>query len=359
MKRDMNLIELKPSELALAVADAIRANVVPIVLASPGMGKSDVIRQTIKSPAMLEYFKSNFGTKEKPVKEVRMVDERTSTMDLTDWRGVPDIDRKAKRTVWYPPNFLPAEDDAPTVVFFDEITQTPTNCQPPLYQLLLDRKLGTVYNAPKSTRFVAAGNLMDDGTFANKIGSALRDRMVALYMKPDLEDWCRWAYANGIAPVVIAFIRFKPELLYAFDKTAWASPTARGWEFVSRIVLSAQSTGRVRDALIEGKIGHGTTIEFTAFERIFATLPSIDAILLNPDTAQLPERSKPELAYAIANALSIKATVNNLDRAITYLNRMPEEYSVFAVKTATKRDPKLQTVPAFTKWCVDHAAAMS
>lgn len=338
---NQNAIQLTPSEISLAVADALRSNVVPCVLSSPGMGKSDVIRQTIERMKM------------------RLVDERASTLDLTDFRGIPDIDRKTNRTIWHPPAFLPSEDDKPTVVFFDEITQVKPDCQPPLYQLLLDGKLGTSYSAPKSTRWVAAGNLMDDGTFVNRLGAALRDRMVVLYMKPSVDDWCRWAFAAGIAPAVIAYIRFKPDALYAFDKTQFCSPTARGWEFVSRIVLHAKHHGRTRDALIEGKIGHPHAVEFAAFEQIFNTLPSIDAIVLNPDTASIPERSKPELSYAVANALSHKATVNNFDRIITYLNRMPEEYAMFCIQCSTRRDPKLANVSAFTRWCVEHPTAVS
>ena len=356
----MEKIELKPSQMALAVADAIRSNVVPIVLGSPGMGKSDIIKQTIASPELFKYFEQQYWRKgRQEFGAVKIVDERTSTMDLTDWRGVPDIDRKAQRTVWYPPDFLPRATDGPTVVFFDEITQTPPQCQPPLYQLLLDRKLGTVYTAPESTRFVAAGNLMDDGTFANKIGAALRDRMVVIYLKPDLDDWCTWAYRANIEPAVIAFNRFKRDALYRFNRAEWASPTARGWEFVSRIVTNAKNNGAVRDALIAGKIGYPMMIEYTAFERLFNSLPSIDAIILNPDTAQLPPADKPELAYAVSNALSLAATVKNLNRIMMYLERLSEEYNVFAVRTALQRDVKLNSTSAFTAWAVQHAAALS
>lgn len=341
MNRHVDSIMLKPSELKLALADAIRSDVVPCVLGSPGIGKSDIIKQTVSALKM------------------RLVDERASTMDLTDWRGVPDIDRKRGRTVWYPPNFLPTDEDDPTVVFFDEITQVKADCQPPLYQLLLDGKLGTVYRAPESTRFVCAGNLMDDGTFANKLGSALRDRMVFLYLKPDLDDWCRWAFDNGIAPVVIAFNRFKPEALNSFDKTQMVSPTARGWEFVSRIVQNSKSTGRTRDALIEGKIGHPYMVEFTAFERTFSLLPDTDSIIKNPGKAPLPPLNKPELVYAVANGLAMKSTPANFGQVMVYLNRLPEEYTMFAVKLAVRCDSKLQTVPAFTEWFIKNAEAMN
>lgn len=336
----MPFMELKPSELTLAIEDAINSNVVALILGSPGTGKSDIVDQTITRMKRKQIY------------------EQVSIMDSTDWRGVPDIDRKAKQTVWYPPAFLPTDPNDDSVVFLDEITQVQAQCQSPLYQVLLNGRLGTVWTKPKNVRFLAAGNYLDDGTFANKLGAALRDRMVTLRLKVDVDDWCRWAYEAGVAPVVIAFIRFRTNLLYAFKKEEWVSPTARGWEFVSRLVLASKHNGRVRDALIEGKVGHAAMIEFTGFEQIFSKCPSIDAILLNPDTVDLP--SKPELCYAVCNALSQKATVSNLDRICIYLNRMPsEEYGVFTVKTALRRDPKLAHTPAFNQWVVAHAEAMA
>jgi len=357
------ITELKPSDMALAIEDAIRSNRTPIVLSSPGMGKSDIIRQVARSKSVGDWAAKMFAPWYRKAKRnatgMRLVDERTSTMDITDWRGVPDIDRERKRTVWFPPDFLPSEEDGPTIVFLDEITQARADTQPPLYQLLLDRKLGTVYRAPEHTRFIAAGNKLDDGTYANKLGSALRDRIVFLFLKPDVEDWCKWAYTADIAPAVIAFIRFRSELLYKFDKNRLVSPTARGWEFVSDMVKNAKSKGIVRDALIEGKVGHGAMIEYTGFERMFDKLPNVDALLLNPDTAVVPEAAQPELAYALANALSLKATVVNIDRVLRYLQRLPSEYATFSVKMATRRDPKLQATPAFTRWAVDHAAELN
>jgi len=334
-----NVIELSPSEISAAVRDCILSNIVPIVLGSPGAGKSEIMSQTIGDLKMRE------------------VTEIVSTMDQTDWRGVPDLDKKRKSTTWYAPDFLPRAEDPDTVVFLDEITQVPASCQAPLYQLLLNRRIGTVYTAPPATRFVAAGNLMDDGTFVNRIGSALRDRMIVLYIKQNIDDWSRWAYKAGIAPSVIAFLRFRPAMLFAFNKAEWASPTPRGWKMVSDIIQNAKSTGRVRDALIMGKVGEAGMREFTGFEALFNNAPSLDAIRMNPDTAEIPTR--PEIRYAVANGLSLTATVGNMDRTVIYLNRMPEEYGMFAVKTATRRDSKLAATPSVTKWFVDHADALN
>ena len=50
-----------------------------------------------------------------------------------------------------------------------------------------------------------------------------------------MQEWCEWAIKTGIRPEVTAFIRFRPELVTAFDRDAInAFPSPRSWEFVSR-----------------------------------------------------------------------------------------------------------------------------
>ena len=46
----------------------------------------------------------------------------------------------------------------------------------------------------------------------------LRNRFVHLDFEVDVQEWCEWAIKTGIRPEVIAFIRFRPELLSALDR---------------------------------------------------------------------------------------------------------------------------------------------
>lgn len=335
----MDLIELKPSELALALEDCFASDVIPCTLSKPGMAKSDIHRQVAAKIGM------------------RLVDERSSMMDTVDWRGVPDIDRENKRTTWYPPLFLPGPKDKPSIVFIDEITQTPEACQAPLLQLFLDRRIGTVYQAPKSTRFACAGNMLNDGTFSRKLGGALRNRMLFLYLKPDLDEWCKWAYNNDVDPSVIAYLRYRPENLYKYDPNEMSSATLRSWERVSDIVKKSKNNGRIADALISGLVGTGIMMEFMGFRRVWAKCPPPDSVIMNPDTATVP--NEPELKYAMANALAIKMTVNNIDKISIYLQRMPAEYHAYSLKMAIRRDERLANTNTYTRYCVEHAEMMS
>ncbi len=85
-------------------------------------------------------------------------------------------------------------------------------------------------------------------------------------------------------------------------------------------------------------MGPAATSEFVAFLRLFRQLPSIDDILLNPDTAPLPTETSAQIA--IATALGRAMTDNSLERALRYLERMPTEMRVMAV-----RDREAATAP--------------
>ncbi|MFX9180977.1 hypothetical protein ABTN76_19700, partial [Acinetobacter baumannii] len=82
------------------------------------------------------------------------------------------------------------------------------------------------------------------------------------------------------------------------------------------------------------------------------SLPSIDAILLDPVKADVPKDVSG--LYAVAAALGHRADPRNLGRVMKYLDRLPDEYNVLAVRDATVRDKSLSATPEFTKWSIKH-----
>jgi hypothetical protein len=184
------------------------------------------------------------------------------------------------------------------------------------------------------------------------MSSALCNRFVHLDCEPDLDDWCKWAVKNGIEPAVIAFLRFRPDLLHQFTRTDKAFPSPRSWEFVSRIT-GKQTNPDIEHALYCGTVGTGAAVEYSAFVRLYRSIPSIDGILLNPTTANVPQ--DPASLYAVSAALARRASLQNFRRAITYLDRIPQEYAVMAVKDATARESSLCATGEFTSWCVAHS----
>jgi hypothetical protein len=214
------------------------------------------------------------------------------------------------------------------------------------YQLVLDRKLGE-YTLPEGWAIIAAGNRDSDRAVTTRMPTPLRNRFVHLEFEVDAQEWSEWAIQAGVRPELIAFLRFRPELLSAFDRDANAFPSPRSWQFISR-VLDAAPDQFVEHELFAGAVGAGAATEFSAFLKTFRELPNIDAILLNPLKEPVPENAAAQ--YAVASALAHCATDTNFDRICTYLGRMPTEFSVLCVRDASLRQPAVQHTPAFTKW---------
>ncbi len=234
------------------------------------------------------------------------------------------------------------------------------------YQLVLDRKLGE-YRLPDGWEVIAAGNPASERGVHFSMPRPLRNRFVHLDLEPDFMDWCKWAVKARIRPEIIAFLRFKPALLHhadaASDLNAW--PTPRSWEMASNVLSgfagrqqsgSFAGTTEIEAQLLEGTIGQAATTELVAFLRLFRELPSIDEILLNPDNAPLPD--EPSARIAIATALGRALTDHSIPKGIRYLDRMPTEMRVLAMRDAASRDRAITHTPEFIRFGVDHAEVL-
>ena len=200
-------------------------------------------------------------------------------------------------------------------------------------------------------RVVRTGNRQSDRAGANKILSHLRNRETLIELETHIDDFCSWCIEHDKKPELISFVRFRPELLHKFDPSQDVSPTPRGWvEGVSDAI------GRIPPESeyewFKGAVGEGAAAEFVGFLKIHRKLPNPDTILMNPSQSNVPE--DPATLYALCGALANKATLANFDRMITYVSRMPKEFSVLAVSYATRKNDELASSNAFTKWAVDH-----
>lgn len=323
---------MKPSDVAIALTCCIDAKQPVIIWGEPGIGKSALVAYS--AAALLRSLR----------------DIRASLLDPVDLRGIPSV--LGGKTRWNPPSFLPETSDGLTLILLDELNRAPVMTQNALFQLVLDRKLGE-YSLPDTCEIVACCNRMSDGGGVQKMPQALANRFTHIDMEPDLEDWSRWAVRSNIEPAVIAFLRFRPDLLHQFSRTDKAFPTPRSWEFVSRITGKKPGNG-IEHALYAGAVGDGAAVEYSAFLRLFRELPSIDAILLNPASAPVP--GGPATLFAVSCGLARRATAQNFGRVLTYLERLPQEYAVYGVQDAVRRDSGLQSTPDFTRWAVDNAS---
>jgi len=320
---------MKSSAISNALRVLVSARQPAFLWGGPGIGKSAVIRQLAAALSM-------------PLRDVRAL-----LLDPVDLRGLPFLGNDG-RSKWATPEFLPQ--DGSGILFLDELNAAPAMVQASCYQLVLDRKLGE-YTLPAGWSIIAAGNRDSDRAVTTRMPTPLRNRFVHLEFEVDMQEWSEWAIQAGVRPEVIAFLRFRAELLNAFDRDANAFPSPRSWEFVSRI-LESQPEPSIEHELFAGAVGSGAATEFSAFLRMFRELPNIDAILVNPHQEPVPENAAAQ--YAVASALAHRASDTNLDRICVYLDRMPTEFCVLCVRDASLREPGIRHTAAYTKWAIQN-----
>lgn len=325
---------MKATNLIKSVVTCIKSLRPCFIHGSPGIGKSDIVRKVAD------------------IMNLELIDIRAVLLDPVDLRGIPSVANG--KTKWCVPDFLPTHGKG--ILFIDELNAAPPLVQAALYQLILDRKLGE-YVLPDGWSIVAAGNLDSDKAVTHKMSTALKSRFIHLFLEVDVNEWVSWAIDNKLYMPLIAFIKFRPNLLHVFDPNSKdkAFPCPRTIAFVSDL-YNAGIDSEIEYELVSGTVGEGFTVEWLAFHRIFKTLPNPDMVLMNPESASVP--ADIATLYALCGAISRKVTENSMDRFVTYIGRLPKEFSVMSMQLAVKRDSDLVNTNGYIRWASDNQDVM-
>lgn len=323
------------------LVENILSNQPTMLWGAPGIGKSQLWAQVAKR---LGY---------------NLIDFRATLKDPVDLMGLPLVDAKAGTTRWLPPVDLPNEQrhGKKGIFFCDELPQASMAIKTALFGLILERRLGE-YRMPEGWVPVAAGNRMEDRSGATALPDALKNRFAHYTVLPDVDAWVKWAAANGVDPMVIAFVRFRPMFLHAMpQRNENTFPTPRAWEAVSKVCKGDKEA--LRQKRVASLVGDGIAAEFEGFYQTFKELPSIDEILKDPKGVRIPDDGKMGQFYALASALSYRAARATFDAAIQYTDRMPTpEFNIMMVTDAVRRDPALKKTNAFANWAVKHSEVL-
>lgn len=325
---------MRPKDAKELIETCITAQQPVFLWGGPGIGKSDIVKSIAKEH------------------EIPLIDFRALLYEPIDLRGLPSIAEGI--TKWNIPDFLPKEGEG--IFFLDELNAAPQSMQAACYQLILDRKIGD-YKLPDGWSIIAAGNRETDRGAAQRMQAPLANRFIHLTLEPDTDDWIQWAINNGIIIEILAFLRFRPNLLYAFDpakSNEKAFPTPRSWAMLSRLLDNLNAPQVIRHNAILGMVGPAATAEFSGFLDIYRELPSIDSILLDPTSAPIPE--KPAALYAVCTALARKASQHSIGRIIQYANRLRDEFSTLCILDCKRfAEKEIIHTREFIDWCCKHS----
>ena len=302
-------VVIESSVVTEALAVAVSAGVPVVLWGSPGTGKTSVIRALGQSLGW-------------PVEVVI-----GSIREPADFAGLPVVVDGGVRMA--PPAWatrLAASGEG--LLFLDELTTAPPAVQAAMLRVVLERVVGDLA-LPTEVRVVAAANPPEEAADGWELAPPLANRLVHL-------DWPveAKAVAHGLAvgfppptlvsaqaatvshhmaarAAVAAFLQVRPPLVLQIPKVAalasrgWPSP--RSWESVAILLAACEASMASEDAratLVIGAVGEGPALEFLSW-LANADLPDPEAVLADPDSFILPERS--DRAFAALTAVTAVA----------------------------------------------------
>ena len=314
----------------------LKANLVPFLSSSPGIGKSAAVHQLAK----------RFNLK--------VIDIRLAQEDPTALGGFPSIVNG--RSTYAPPERFPLEGDKIPdgykgwLIFFDEINSAPRSVVSAAYKIVLDRMIGEKHLHP-NVRMIAAGNLATDNAIVNEMGTAMRSRVVHIHVTTHADNWLDFAAKAGFDSRVVSYLHYQANKINSFKQFGSSSDETfaceRTWEFVSKILKANypdETTPVPADVapLLAGTVG-STAYEFVTYTEAFKDLPTIQQVLANPCGCALPVA--PAVRYLMTGMLVGNATMDNADKIATYVDRLPKEFAMVFIKLLWGKSDKFLNVP--------------
>lgn len=328
---------LSPADMLVATVGCIEARQPLLIQGPPGGGKTSIGFQA----APLAGIAPGDVILSHPVVE-----------DPTDAKGIPwVVDGTA--------DFLPfgalrraMGATRPTLWILDDLGQASPAMQAAYMQLLLAREVNG-HKLPDCVTFLAMTNRRTDRAGVSGILEPVKSRFLSiLELETSVDDFSNWALSNGQRPEVIAFVRLRPELLSDFQASADMenSPSPRTWSHVSS-VLNMGLPAKIETAMICGAIGDGAGMEFVGFLRMYQELPSIDAILIDPQTGDIPD--SPATLYAITTGLATRVNDQTFGRIAEYATRILDanhgEFAALLLRDCLKRDDTITQTTDFVR----------
>ena len=329
----MDVYACSPSKAKEYVELCMKARLVAYLQGSPGIGKSEIIKQLAEEYGLY------------------VIDCRLSSMEPTDLMGLPWFNNG--KAQFQPFEMFPIEGTpipngySGWLLFLDEFNSASRATQAAAYKIVLDRMVGN-HKLHDHCFVVAAGNKMTDNAITNRLSTAMLSRVIHLNMEVNFEDWRdNFALPRHIDERIIAYLSMYPNKLHEFDpereEQTYCSP--RTWAFVSKLIQA--NNGIVNNDIIP-LLGGAITVEhasaFVQFCKVYKNIITVEDIQKNP---HITPPSDIATLWAIVIHLINKTDQNNYKDVFTFMEKVPATLRVVYYKSIPKQHPELMTDSAF------------
>jgi hypothetical protein len=199
-------------------------------------------------------------------------------------------------------------------------------------------QFGTIDNRQLPEDVVIGADTNDVGQGAGVEGliEPLKSRFhTIISIETNVEDVVQYGLARGWPPDLLAYLSNAPKAVHDWKPTKSImndGSCPRGWEYVAEWIRDGFDDLEV----IGGAVGKGRAQQYLAFRKLASELPDVDDIIANPTTAPVPPN--PSASWFVAMALASRMDGKTFGTILKYLQRMPQLFRAFAIRSAVKAE---------------------
>jgi hypothetical protein len=265
---------------------------------------------------------------------------------------------------WVTPGGKRLEEYDGGVIFIDEADKMDIDVKKIVGEMALSGRCGP-HTLPEGWVVWMAGNRTGDRSGSTKELDHLINRRVEIDISDDLIGWEQWAIKNGVHHTIIAFAVNNPNIVFPEEMPAKQGPfcTPRSIVAAGELLLtlagndSEMPTDDTAVELTAGAIGQAAAAQLFATIRLDSELPKIEAIIANPGAAKLP--GAPDAQMLTCYKLASLANNDTLTPIVTYVQRLPADFSITFAKALVTRVPAFAAKPAMLDWAAKNASLMA
>ena len=337
------------------------------LIGPPGVGKTDVVEHEFIA-ALEARYDEKFG----------FCDLVLPEYDSPDLRGflIPTKDKDGNPTSFFTrPSTIPSAEYLKAhprgIMFLDERNQADQLLQKAVAASVHKKRFGDFY-LPEGWRVISASNRQQDGSGVGKSLKHLVNRERTIQIEPHVTSWAIWAEARGVHPMLIAFAKTKPNIVFSDSVPKADGPFCTPRSFMSAARLVALVAGvdangnpnmkipndGVMMQLVGGDISDAAAAELFAYLKVADDLPTIEEILADPKGCKAPKELS--AAYAGVQMCIHYAKPDNIDKLWSFAERFPKELQVTACKSLVEKGGgALLNSPALSKWIMGNKALIN
>lgn len=260
---------------------------------------------------------------------------------------------------------IPLENYKRSVIILEEADKAESDVIKTSAEIRLNRSLGPWRFDKNKVGCIALVNRVEDRSGSGKKFDFIINRQAEFTIMADVEGWRDWALVHGVDPLFVAFASKYPEVVFSNkvpDKQG-SFCTPRSLVNLAKVLPKrVTADGRMKvdsiaNEIITGMIGHAAGMQLSAWIKLRHETPDWDDIIKDPTGIALPV--KPDAQLMVCYECAHRVDVKTASKCVSFIKRLPAQFSVTFAKAAVRRNYDLINTPAFMDWVAKNASLLN